>query len=187
MIYSQFPLSHACLLVGFLLLAMGGVALVRPEDVKSWLTAFPRSRPWGFILLGVATAWAWYLIDTIDLGEFANWKTRLLILIPIAALLTGRFVDEFLSARALGMVALLAAEPLLESAFQQREASRLFLVVLAYVWIVAAMFWIGTPYVLRDQIRWITSLPLRFRGTAAACAGYGLILLILGLTLHRSA
>jgi len=187
MIYSHFPLGQACLIAGLLLLAMGGVALARPEAVKAWLTALPRSKKWGFILLGAATAWAWYLILTIDLGEFSNWRTRLLIIIPIAALLTGRFVDELLTARALGMVALLAAEPLLESAFLRPELSRLFLVILAYVWIVAAMFWIGMPYVLRDQIRWITSFPVRFRGTAVLFALYGLTLLILGLTLHRSA
>ena len=27
---------------------------------------------------------------------------------------------------------------------------------LVYVWIVFAMFWIGMPYTLRDQIAWLT-------------------------------
>ena len=36
---------------------------------------------------------------------------------------------------ALGMIALLAAEPILEAAFLRPETSRLLVVVLAYVWI----------------------------------------------------
>ena len=187
MIYSQLSLGQACLMAGFILLAMGGAAVARPEPVKAWLLAFPRSIKWGYILLVAATAWSWYLIDTIDLGEFSDWKNRLLIIIPVAGILTGRFVDEFLAARALGMLALLAAEPLLESAFLRPEQSRLVLVVLAYVWIVAAMFWIGVPYVLRDQIRWLTTSLNRLRGGAIFTLIYGAILIILGLTLHRSA
>ena len=184
MIYSL-TLETAVLLVGVLLVVAHAIALWKPGQTQQWLQRFPRSRMAGAILLTIAMVWAWILIKTIDLGEFSNWRNRILIFIPIAALLTWRYVDEFLAARALGMVALLAAEPLLEAAWMRPEWSRLLLVVLAYGWIVASLFWIGMPYTLRDQIAWVTKSEGRWKSAAFAGIGYGLLLICSFLTLHR--
>jgi hypothetical protein len=185
MIYSL-TLETAVIAVGILLLVAHAIALWKVRETQEWLRRFPRSRTAGAVLLACAAIWSWLLIKTIDLGEFSNWRTRILIFIPIAAFLTWRYVDEFLSARALGMVALLAAEPLLEAAWLRPETSRLALVILAYVWIVAALFWIGMPYTLRDQIAWVTKNEGRWKSAAFAGIGYGLILICSFLTLHRS-
>ncbi len=173
--------------VGWLLITAHVFMLIRGDAAQKWLRSFPRSRPIGFVLLAVATIWAWLLVANIDLGEFSNWRTRILIVIPCAAVLTWLYVDEFLAARALGMVALLAAEPLLDSAWLRPELSRLALVTLAYAWIVFALFWIGMPYTLREQIAWLTGEEKRWKVGAVAGIAYGLLLVILPLTLHRSA
>lgn len=186
MIYS-ITLGTVFLLSGLFLLLLGGLALAQTEATTPWLRALPRSRGWGLIFLTIATLWSMYLIYTIDLGEFAKWRERILIVIPIGAILTGRYVDELLSARALGMVLLLAAEPLLEASFLRTEGSCYLLKVLAYAGIIAGMFWIGMPYLLRDQLRWLTESTARLKTAAIFAAGYGLLLLIFGLTLHRSA
>ncbi len=182
-----YPLSlgTAFLIAGVLLLVLGALVLAKPAAAERWLLTFPRSRAWGLGLLIVAAVWAWILIKVIDLGEFSKWRTHILVVIPVAAILTAVYVEELLAARALGMVLLLAAEPLLEAAFLRPEGSRLFLVTFAYVAIVAAMFWIGMPYLLRDQIRWLAAAGIRLRGAAAVVAGYGALLVILSLTLHR--
>src|SRR5688572_12767731 len=184
MIYSL-TLETAVLLVGVLLVVAHAIALWRPGETQQWLKRFPRSRMAGAILLTIAMVWAWILIRTIDLGEFSNWRNRILIFIPIAALLTWRYVDEFLAARALGMVALLAAEPLLEAAWMRPEWSRLWLVSLAYIWLTVALFWIGMPYTLRDQIAWVTKSKGRWQAAAFAGIGYGVILTLCYLTLRR--
>jgi hypothetical protein len=186
MIY-PFSLGPAMLVVGLLLVAAHGWALLRPQETQAWLRAFPRSRFLGIALLVIATVWAWFLILNIDLGEFSDWRPRLLLFIPIAAFLTAKYVDEFLAVRALGMLGLLAAEPLLEAAWLRPEWARLFLVVLAYVWVLLGMFWIGMPYLMRDQIAWLTKEEGRWRAAAFAGLGYGALLLILPLILHRSA
>ena len=186
MIYTL-SLGSAFLLTGALLLLLGGLALVQPRAAEKSLLAFPRSRAWGLGLLLGAAAWAFYLVATIDLGEFDKFRRMALYVIPVATILTALYVEELLSARALGMLVLLAAEPLLESAFLRPEGSRLLLVTFTYIAIVFAMFWIGMPYVLRDQLRWIAATPARLRIVAGAFAGYGVLLLILGLTLRRSA
>ncbi len=127
----------------------------------------------------MVTAWSWWLVSTIDLGEFSNWRDRLKVIIPIAAVLTYLYADEFLAARSLGMLVLLAAEPLLEAAFLRPEMTRLFLVTLVYVWIVFALYWIGMPYTLRDQIHWLIGSEKRWRAAALGGLAYGALLLIL--------
>ncbi len=186
MIY-PLQLETALYLVGFLLLVGHALALAMPGAAQSWLRAFPRSKSWGILLITVAAAWFFGLVWVMDLGEFTSWRQVVLIATPIAWLLTMKFVDEFLAARALGMVVLLAAEPLLETAFLRPELSRLFLVSLVYVWIVFAMFWVGMPYTLRDHIAWITKDQKRWRAAAFAGLAYGALLLILPLTFAKPA
>lgn len=176
MIY-PITLSTSFALVGTLLVALGALALARRDAVQKWLRALPRSRFWGYVLLAIVTVWSFWLIATIDLGEFDNWRSRVLIFIPIAAILTGRFVDELLSARALGMLFLLAAEPLLESSDWRPESSRLFLAVLVYVAIIVGMFWIGMPYLMRDAIAWLTTNERRWKTGALVSITYGAVLL----------
>ena len=91
------------------------------------------------------------------------------------------FVPDFLAVRALGMLALLVAEPLLEAAFLREEQVRLLLVVLVYVWIIAGMFWVGMPYTLRDQISWVSATEKRWRAAAFAGLAYGALLCAGGL------
>lgn len=184
MIYSL-SLETALLVVGLALVISHGLALLAPQAAQSALKSFPRSAVWGTVLLGVAAVWFYWLVSNMDLHEFSNWRRLLKIGTPIAAILTWRFVPEFLSVRALGMVVLLAAEALLEAAWMRPEASRLFLVSLVYVWLTAALFWVGMPYTLRDQIQWLTANPRRWNVAAAVGVAYGAVLLISRLTLHR--
>ncbi len=138
-------------------------------------------------MLTVAAVWFFYLVSTMDLGEFSSWRKTVLIGTPIAWFLTWKYVEEFLAVRALGMIVLLAAEPLLESAFLRPEPSCFFLRILVYIWIVFAMFWVGTPYTLRDQIAWITTAEKRWRAAAFAGLAYGVLLLALMATLPKAA
>jgi hypothetical protein len=186
MIYSL-KLETALVLVGLLLIAGHLLALIKPAATQAWLRAFPRSRTLGIGLLTLAAAWFFWLVFTMDLGEFSNWRQLVLIMTPVAWVLTWKFVEEFLAVRALGMLVLLAGEPLLEAAFLRPETSRLFLVTLVYVWIAFALFWVGTPYTLRDQIDWLTGAQKRWRAAAFAGLAYGALLLVLPLTFARPA
>jgi hypothetical protein len=94
-----------------------------------------------------------------------------------------KYTPEFLAARATGMLLLLAAEPVLEAAFLRPEAGRYLLVVLAYGWIIAGLFWVGMPYLLRDQIAWASKSDSRFRVLSIAGLLYGATLCAWGLSL----
>ena len=191
MIY-PLTLETAMLLVGVLLIVSHGLAWFQPESAQSWLKAFPRSSFWGTTLVVVAAAWFWWLVagkwsgrDIMDLHEFSNWRPVLRIGTPIAAYLTWRYVPEFLSVRSLGMIVLLGAEALLEAAWMRPEMSRLWLTGLVYVWLTVAMFWVGMPYTLRDQIAWVSADRRRWNFCTLGGVAYGVLLLIVGVMLRR--
>ena len=186
MIY-PLKLETALILVGLLLIAAHAFALLKPLAAQTWLRAFPRSKMWGQVLMTASAAWFFALVWFMDLGEFSNWRQTVLLVTPFAWLLTIKFVEEFLAVRALGMLVLLAATPLLDAAFLRPELSRLLLVTLVYIWIGFSMFWVGMPYTLRDQIGWVSGNQKRWRAAAFAGLAYGALLLLLPLTFARQA
>ncbi len=168
--------------VGLVLLLAHAFALFKSAAAREWLRKFPRNYEAGVFLTIIAATWFYFLVKLMDLGEFTSWRPTVLVLTPIAGVLAIFFMRDFLAARALGTLALLAAEPLLESAFLRDESIRLLLVTLVYLWIVFGMFWVGMPYTLRNQISWITASEKRWRAAAFAGLAYGALMLVGGLT-----
>ena len=151
--------------------------LLRPADTQKFLLKLPRSRMAGIVLLAVDAVWCFWLISTMDLEEFAWLKPYVQLAIPVLFFLTVIFVDELLAARALGIFAMLIAEPMISSAFLRPELWRLLIVLLAYVWLTLGMFWVGKPYLLRDQITWVTKSILRWRVATALGVVWGALIL----------
>ena len=178
MIYTFLNLKSVGIGVGILLLAAHLFALISKAWTQKWLKLLPRSRKAGIVLLVIVAAWAFWLVVTMDLGEFSKYRTALMVLIPAACFLSLKFVDEFLAVRALGILFLLLAEPVLEVTFLKSGSSRLLLVALAYAWALLGMFWVGMPFLLRDQIAWWTRGSLRWRIGCLAGIAYGAMVLL---------
>ena len=180
MIY-HLSLHSAGMIAGVFLILVGFIGLVKP-DFANAIRRFPRSRIAGIVLLTICLAWTFWLLATIQMGEFSSFRRPLLIALPISYVLALRFVDEFLAVRALGILCLLAAEPLLDAAFLHYETSRLLVTVFAYLLIVAGLFWVAIPYILRDQINWIARSVFRWRCLHALILVYGGVILELTFT-----
>lgn len=177
MIYPPLDLRLVGLLVGLLLVASHLFALLKPDAVQSWLKRLPRSRAWGTVLIIAAAAWWVVMVSKMDLGEFSNMRHWIIIVSIGAAIASWMYLDDFLAVRALGMLALLAAEPVLEACWMRPEIWRLSLVVLAYAWVIAGLFLVGMPYLLRDRIAWSTAAKSRWRAICLAGVVYGGIVL----------
>jgi hypothetical protein len=180
MIY-HLSLQTAGIVAGVCLILMSLLGLLKP-DLASVAQRFPRSHVAGVVLLTICLAWTFWLLATIQMGEFSAFRRPLLIALPIGYFLAIRFVDEFLAVRALGIFCLLAAEPLLDAAFLRYETSRLLVTVFAYLLIVAGLFWVAIPYVLRTQINWSTRSLLRWRFLHAIAFIYGCVILTFAFT-----
>ena len=185
MIY-DFTLRTVGLAVGFGLVLSHAAALVAPKRTMDWLRAFPRSRPVGIVLCTIAAVWAFWLAATMDLGEFSPNRTLICGVIIAGAVMVPLFAEEFLAVRALGILALLAAEPLLGAAFLRPEQTRLLLVVLAYVWATAGLIIVGAPYLLRDLVTWVTAKPWRYHAVAWSGVGYGGLLVAVSLLFFKN-
>ena len=170
-------LRTAGLLAGAFLLFVSLPGIVLPGPVRAALAKFPRSRATGAILLTIAFIWSFWLLFTMEMGEFSGFRRPLMIALPIGYVLTLRFVNEFLAVRALGMLVLLAAEPLLAAAFLRHEPSRLLVTVLAYILIVKGLFWVTMPYLLRDHLAWASRSTAVWLALNALALGYGAAIL----------
>ena len=181
MIY-HFSLQTAGIIAGTFLVLFALPGLVKPELVQSLMKRLPRSRAAGIILLTLGLVWSFWLLATMEMGEFSSFRRPLLIALPIGYALVIRFVEEFLAVRALGILCLLAAEPLLEAAFFRYEPSRLLVTVFAYLLIVAGLLWVMMPYLLRDQIDWIARSTVRWQIIHGIAATFGAAILVFAFT-----
>lgn len=181
MIYPFVSLQAAMIAVGVLLLLAHGYAWMQENSLKRVLLAFPRSKVIGNVLLVLAATWFFWLVTTMDLGEFSVHRRLIQLGTGVMVFLCLRYADEFLAVRSLGALMLLAAEVPVEAAFMRPEPARLLLVSLAYAWVIAGIFWVGKPYLLRDLIRWATGNSGRWKALCAAGMLYGAVLVGAGL------
>ncbi len=181
MIY-HLSLKTAGILAGLFLLLISLPNVFKPTLGRDWFTQLPRSRPVGVFLLTLAALWSFWLLATMEMGEFSSFRRPLLFVLPVGYFLVLRFVNEFLAVRALGILYLLAAEPLIDAAFLRHENSRLLVTVFAYMLVVKGLFFVTMPYVMRDQIDWGTRTNGRWLSLNVAVLVYGAALLALAFT-----
>ena len=178
LLYVNNNLKITGLILGVLLLSGHVVALFKPVPVQRFLIALPRNRQLGLMLLAVAAGWALLLVSYMDMGEFYTWRNRMQLIVVAGFVLVARYVEEFISVRALGCLLLLVATPVLEAAFLKQPVTRLLLPTLAYAWVLLGMFWIGMPYLMRDLIAGVTRSPGRWLTVCLAGAAYGAAILV---------
>ena len=193
--YERIPLFTAGLLLAIWLIGSHLLMLLKPSEVQGFLKKFPRNVLMGQILLGFGLAWFWLLVAppdmgklsalAMDLGEFNKAKPLLRLLVPVSMVLVAISVKDFLAVRALGLVGLMVASPLLEAAFLKDPSSRLLVPIYAYALLTAAMFWVGMPYLFRDAVTWATANPRRWTMLSLAGLSYGVVTLVCALAFWR--
>lgn len=193
--YEHLSLFTVGLILAIWLIGVHAIMLVKPAMMQGFLKKFPRDPMMGQILLGIGLAWFWLLIApdnmgklstlAMDLGEFNGAKGFLRILVPVTLILVAISVRDFLAVRALGVVGLMVASPLLESAFLEDPSSRLLVPIFAYALLTASLFWVGMPYLFRDAVTWVTADPKRWKACSVAGLCYGFATLICALAFWR--
>ena len=193
--YESLPLFGTGLVLAISLIAVHSYMLFKPAAAQDFLKRFPRNQFLGQILLGIGLCWFWLLIAppglgklsalAMELGEFNGVKPFLRIAVPVAIFLVAYSVRDFLAVRALGVVGLMAASPLLEAAFLRDPSSRLLVPIYAYALLTTSLFWVGMPYLFRDAVTWVTADQGRWKIVSAAGLVYGLATLVCALAFWR--
>ncbi|MDB6132221.1 MAG: hypothetical protein JWM59_464 [Verrucomicrobiales bacterium] len=177
-LYSNLSLRTAGIAVGLALIVVHILALLRQEKILPWLSRVPRSQNVGTVFLTVGFLWAWMVATSMDLGEFQQIRWLAQTALPVFYVSMLFVANDYLGARAVGIILLLAACPVLDAAFLKPPVSRLLLSTLAYGWIVAGLFWVGMPFTMRNQIAWIQAKPARYRALCIAGVVYGILVLV---------
>lgn len=194
--YEHLSLFTVGIILALCLIGCHSLMLAKPALVQGFLKKFPRNQLLGQLLLGIGLAWFWLLIApenmglisslAMDLGEFNGAKPLLRILVPVSMFLVATSVRDFLAVRALGVVGLMVASPLLESAFLKDPSTRLLVPVYAYALLTASMFWVGMPYLFRDAVDWASANSKRWTLLSLAGLGYGLATLVCAFAFWRT-
>ncbi len=193
--YEHLSLFTVGLILAIWLIGLHAIMLAKPAMMQGFLKKFPRDPMMGQILLVIGLAWFWLLIApdnmgklsalAMDLGEFNGAKGILRILVPVTLVLVVISVRDFLAVRALGVVGLMVASPLLESAFLKDPSSRLLVPIFAYALLTASLFWVGMPFLFRDAVTWVTANQKRWKLCALGGLCYGIATLICALAFWR--
>jgi hypothetical protein len=170
-------LAMVSALVGSLYVLTHAPLLASPEAAREGLRHFPRHRWLGRLLTLAAVAWTAWLVWRAALGFAEPYKAPLVVVgAPLTYYLTVTFVDELLAPRALGVLLLLAAEPILAARWDEHPL-RLLIAVLAYVWVLAGMVLVVSPYWFRRATERLLATRGRTRAVGALGVGFGVLLL----------
>ncbi|HEV3393685.1 MAG TPA: hypothetical protein VG103_09295, partial [Chthoniobacterales bacterium] len=77
MIY-DLNLHIAGIVAGALLVLISLPGFIRPVATQTWLKRLPRSRVAGVLLLTVVLVWSFWLLATMEMGEFSSFRRPLL-------------------------------------------------------------------------------------------------------------
>lgn len=171
------PLKGTGIVVALALILSHGWALNNTAKTQAFLKTFPRTYSWGVILLTIDFLWSEFALVNMDMGEFFNMRDKFMMIVAAGYVAVLIYVKEFLAVRALGALLLLVAGPVLTAAFLQPQVSRLLLPILAYVWIIVGMFFIGMPFLMRDWVNTLISKPQRWNLAVYGGIAYGIVLL----------
>jgi hypothetical protein len=194
-LYQTLSLFSTGLVLSVWLIGIHALMLLKPQMVQAFLIRFPRNQMLGQILMGIGLAWFWLLVAptglgtlsalSMDLGEFNGAKGALRLLVPISLILVCISIRDFLAVRALGLLGLMTAAPLLGAAFLKDPESRLLVPIFAYLMLTASLFCVGMPYLFRDLVTWVTADQLRWKLASLAGLGYGFLTLTFALLFWR--
>jgi len=161
--------------------------LLHPAKFTAALRAFPRSLPWGYVLMSLGTLWFLYNLKTDNISDFDSFKPILFAGFAAIGFGTCVLVRDFLAVRGLAVAVLLVAHLTLNTARNVDTQWRLVLAVWSYLWIVLALWLTISPWRLRDYLAWLTASPGRLQLSCLIRLAFGTFLVIVALTAYRAA
>lgn len=182
-VVTAMSLTLATLLPGLVLIALGAGLLSGRKTVAAALKAFPRSPAATLLLFGAGSVWFLFRVWHLSEADFGNYRTILFFAFAVIALLSFKYVPDFLAVRGLAILLLLVASPLLGAAYMHYEyPQRLLMVTLVYLGIALGLYLGAVPYRLRDFFEWLFRTTGRPKVLGGVLLAYGLILAVTAFT-----
>ncbi len=179
-------LANLSLVLGLGIAAPQIWQLTKPDAWRRWSAGFPRSKPLGYLLMAIATAWFVWNVRNETLADFSKYKPILLATFVAIGALTCIYVSDFLAASGLALLLLLVAKSMVDTARWHDSEWRWLVSGLAYLWVFFGIWLTISPWRLRDFLAWHNRTDTRIRALAASRLGVALVLVVLGLTAFRA-
>jgi hypothetical protein len=176
-------LAQVSMAIGAAAAACAVPLLVAPQVARRGLLAFPRHAWTGRVLTAAGVSWTVLLLRAMTLGFLDPYKAWLYVAAPVAFLLIIIFMDELLAPRALGGLLLLAGSPVLAAAQWHAAPLKYVVVVSVYIWVIAGIVLVLSPYRFRTTLGFWIRNDSRCRLLGAMGTAYGALLVLLGLKL----
>ena len=174
------PLPVVAMVLGTFLMATRLPGVIAPAKFREAAVKFPRSVWAGRILMAIVAIWSGYRLFGAAVDEWAWARPVATFGIPVAYVLIIFFGNQFLSVRALAALMLLVANVAVRAADQHESPWRLVVTVVAYIWVVAAIWMAAAPNQFRDVLTWFMADDRRCRTVCGAGLVVGAILVALG-------
>jgi len=170
-------------MVGGAIIAARLPGVLAPARYREFMVKFPRSVLWGRVLITVAGLIAWWVMFNAsrDSDEW-KWAQPLIVVgVPVVLFLIYRYGVHYLALRAAAALLLLIAKQVVDAADASDTMLRLVMTVLAYIWVVAAIWMTAAPHHFRDLIGWIMATDERCRTGCWLGICLGAVLMALGV------
>ncbi len=177
-------LSMMARIAGGVIVAVNLVCVVAPAQMREALRQFPRSRLPAWVLLAFDVTWVTWVMLHAPLGRFEPVKPWLYAAAPAAFLLMAVFMDELLAPRALGGLLLLVANPVLAAARWHESNWRLVMTVVAYIWVVAGISLVLSPFRFRQLVEFGAKTNERCRMGGLVRLAFGIFVLVLAFKVY---
>ena len=177
-------LSKLAIILGLTVGVIHTYGLINPAKFKTFWRSFPRSLPWGYLLMTAATVWFLWNLKNESISDFAAYKRAMYIIFAGIAVGTCIFVTDFLAARGLGVFFLVLAKLMVDTARWAETDWRWVISGWAYVLVIAGMWFTISPWRVRDLIEWATENEKRIRIGSAIRAAFGFFVAALGFFVY---
>ena len=161
--------------------------LMNPKAFAARVRKFPRSLPCGIALMLLGTVWFLFYLNEESISDFAAYKPLLFAGFAVVGIGSCVYVQDFLAVRGLAVVLLLLAKLMVDTARWAETDWRLVVVIWAYFFVVAGIWFTLYPWHLRDALNWATASEKRVRIGSAIRLAFGLFVAVLGFTVFRNA
>ena len=174
-------LFAATVILGLLLLGLGSVLMWNPPIVERSFQRALRSLSVTICTMGLGAGWFLSAIAHLGEADFGDYKRLLFVFFLAIAVLSFFHTRDFLAVRGASIFVLMSARIFLDAAFMEEPTSRLFMVSLVYVGIVAALYLGTVPFRLRDFFFWLFAHSRRPRFLGLVLSSYGLLLCVVAM------
>jgi hypothetical protein len=181
-------LSTLCILLGLGAGLPQIYGIAKPAAFAAAVRRFPRSLPWGIVLMALGTVWFLWNLSQESIADFASYKNVLFGGFAGVGLGACIFVQDFLAVRGLAIVLLLLAKLMVDTGRPALPQTPWVLVIQtwAYVLVVAGIWLTVSPWRLRDWLTWGTANERRLKVICGLKLAFGLLVAGLGLTVFKS-